>query len=436
MSCRHHTATTTAATDTSVEPTRLGAADDDPLPGGRDEGCPADSRDEPCYRDTSLDADTIARVRDEARRTRPGVEARLVAAGFLPAAAGSRPGDDGQRDLDWRRDLDGRVDEDVAFLEYIDALHEQRLRSPSARDRQAATRTIAEALYRIVDGYWVDDGPPHRPVQAVRRLDDAVGQLYGKLATMWVSPGSAAARVWARHGRWVRLGLALAAALLLAAGAVAVAAIAVTARAVLSVAFTAPAPIEGPRRRLLGYNAQWTSCVATHVGDAAVLAGLGWALSADGRPLWGAVTAVAALVGLTATMTRVAASSQGFRLPRLYLDRATKAVALPAAAGLAAIAGDLVRPAGIVVGVLAVGSVAAAALSDVVRVVYWAVRRRRLFRRVASAGGDGPVPDVIVARTSDALVMNITRAGHRPALFDDGPRRHLRAVGDDAPFDA
>jgi hypothetical protein len=416
----------TAAAAAALTP--VGPADDDPLPDVDPTREPG--RDHRRDHDTTLDAATIARVRDQARRTRPRVEQRLAAAGFLPVPAGARPGDDGQRDLDWRRDLDGRIDGDVAFLEHIDGLHEQRLRSPSARERQAATRTLAEALYRIVDGYWVDDGPPHRPVQAARRLDDRVGRAYGRLSAAGAGRG-AGARLWARHRRWARLGLALAGAGLLAGGAVTWGAAAVVLRAALSLVLMVPEPAESPRRRLLGYNTQWGSCVATHVGDAAVVAGLGWALAQDGRTVSGAVTAVAALVGLTATMTRVAASSQGFRLPRLYLDRATKAVALPAAAVGAAVVGDLTRPGGLAVAVVAVASVAAVALCDLGRVVYWAVRRRRLFRRVGSTGA-GPVPDVIVARTSDALVMNITRAEPRAPLFDDGAGTpcHLRAVGD------
>jgi hypothetical protein len=416
MTSRVDTAATTLAS--------VSSPDDDPLPDD-DPGCARDL-------DTGLEEATIARLRVQARRTRPRIERRLADAGFLPAASAARAGDDGQRDLDWRRDLDGRLDEHVAFLEQIDALHDRRLRSPSPRERQAATRALAEAMYRIVDGYWVDDGPPHRPVQAVRRLDDAVGRAYARLAVAWARPAWAT-RTWARTGRWVRLALAGAAALALAQGLLAWGAVAVVVRAVLSLAFVVTGPPESPRRRLLGYNAQWASCVCTHIGDAAVLAASGLALHAAGRPAWGALTGFAALFGLTATMTRVAASSQGFRLPRMYLDRLAKAVALPVAAVGAAVSAPTGVAEGVPAALAAVVVVIAVALSDLVRIVYWAVRRRRLFRRVGAAGG-GLVPDVIVARTSDALVMNITRAEPRATVFDGRPdgagERYLRAVGD------
>ena len=92
-----------------------------------------------------------------------------------------------------------------------------------------------------------------------------------------------------------------------------------------------------------------------------------------------------ALFGLTATMTRVAASSQGFRLPRMYLDRLAKAVALPVAAVGAAVSAPTGVAEGVPAALAAVVVVIAVALSDLVRIVYWAVRRRRLFRRPASS---------------------------------------------------
>lgn len=422
----------------------VASTDDDPLPG------PDERWDRDADRDTTLDAATIARVRDAARHSRPRVARRLADAGFLPSTDAPHPYDDGPRDLDWRRDLDGRLDEDVAFIEHIDELHDQRLRSLSARERQAATRTLAQALYRIVDGYWVDDGPPHRPVQFVRRLDGVVARGYARLAAVRTRRGPLA-RLWWRYERWSRLGLAIAGGAALAGGLLVWGAAAVVLRTMLSAVFVVSAPAENPRRRLLGYNTQWASCVATHVGDAAILAGLGAELVRGGQPAAGAVTAVAALFGLTATMTRVAASSEGFRLPRMFLDRLTKAIALPAAAVLAAVVagtgrggfgvggvggggvgdGGLGDAAGVLPALVAVVGVTAVALTDLVRVVYWTVRRRRLFRRVGAAGG-GLVPDVIVARTNDALVMNITRAQPRTTVFDDGEGavRHLRAVGE------
>ncbi len=380
--------------------------------------------------DTRLDGATAARLRDESRRTRARIARRLADAGHHPAAAAAAeaPRPDS---VDQWRDLGGLLDENVDFLEHIDGLHERRLGSPSPRERQAATRALAEALYRIVDGYWVDDGPPHRPVRAIRAIDDTVGRAYPRLSRLGPHPRPGA-RLWARAGRWIRLGLALAAALALVEGQVAWGAAAVVVRAVLSLAFLVEQPPESPRRRLLGYNTQWASCVCTHVGDAAILAGLGIGLHLDGRTAWGAAATFAALFGVTATMTRVAASSQGFRLPRMFIDRAAKAVALP----LATVGAAVFAPAGLAGGVPAVVAatvvVSAVALSDLARVVYWALRRRRLFRRVAAAGG-GLVPDVIVAHTSDALVMNITRSDPRPTVFGGGPGdRHLHAV-EDAP---
>jgi hypothetical protein len=400
--------------------------------------------------DTRLDGATAARLRDESRRSRARIARRLADARHHPSAGGvvepvvdagttladDPPDRDGRPDrVDEWRDLGGLLDENVEFLEHIDGLHERRLASPSPRERQAATRALAEALYRIVDGYWVDDGPPHRPVRVVRTLDDTVGRAYARLARRRAGAGRAA-RTWARVGRWVRLGLAVAAASALAEGLVAWGAAAVVLRALLSLALVVEETPESPRRRLLGYNTQWAPCVCTHVGDAAILAGLGIGLQLDGRTAWGAATAFAALFGVTATMTRVAASSQGFRLPRMFVDRAAKAVALPVATVGAALFAPGGLAGGVPVAAVAVVVVSAVALSDLARVVYWALRRRRLFRRVAAAGG-GLVPDVIVAHTSDALVMNITRSDPRPTVFGDGgadPGRHLHAV-DDAPDD-
>src|SRR5690606_38370499 len=60
------------------------------------------------------------------------------------------------------------------------------------------------------------------------------------------------------------------------------------------------------------------------------------------------------------------------------------------------------------------------AVTDVGRVVYWAMRRRRLFRRLGGTDA-GLVPDVIMAHTNDALVMNITRSDRPPRLLAGEP---------------
>src|SRR5690606_16245160 len=85
------------------------------------------------------------------------------------------------------------------------------------------------------------------------------------------------------------------------------------------------------RRRLLGYDPGWASCVCTHLGDAAIIVGLGVGLHLGGHTGWGVATVFAALFRLIATMLRVASGQHGFRMPRLWLDRAATAVVLPAA---------------------------------------------------------------------------------------------------------
>ncbi len=398
--------------------------------------------------DTRLDGATAARLRDESRLTRARIERRLSDAGHLPLTgdesiegvddADVPSGDDAPdrvEAVDQWRDLGDLLDEHVGFLEQIDGLHEQRLRSPSPRERQAATRALGEALYRIVDGYRVDVEAPHRPVMAARRVDLWLGRTVERLAGARRRP-PIALRWWAHRGRWVRLALALVAGLMLAQGNLVLGAAAVTARAGLSLVLFAPAP-HSPRRRALGYNPDWAACICTHIGDAAILTGLGFGLHAAGETTWGAVTVLAALFGLIATMLRVATGHQGFRLPRLWLDRAVRTVVLPAAVVGAAVAGE---PDAAVVGgapgaAIAVVAVVAIGVVEICRTLYYALRRRRLFRRAEATHG-GPLPDVIVAHTSDALVMNITRPDPRRTVFGRGPddtgARHLRAVSDGA----
>jgi hypothetical protein len=70
---------------------------------------------------------------------------------------------------------------------------------------------------------------------------------------------------------------------------------------------------------------------------------------------------------------------------------------------------------------------------EIARTLYWAMCRRRLFRRAADAE-DGLVPDAIVAHTSDAIVVNLSRIVARPPVFAaDVGERHLRPVRDRQP---
>ncbi|MBN2622014.1 MAG: hypothetical protein JXA83_01540, partial [Acidimicrobiales bacterium] len=374
--------------------------------------------------DTTLDRATAARLREESRRSRPRVAARLAMAGHLPA--GSDRTTDGTVEhrsdppsVDEHRNLSARLDENVAFFEHIDALHDRRLHSPSPRERQVATRALAEALHRIVAGYQVDTDQPHRPIVAARRADEWLGRLYDRVAARGPSR-QGASRWWARDGRWVRLVLALLASVLLAGNHVVGGALAVTTRSLLSGVLYAPAPPVSQRRRLLGYDPGWASCVLTHMGDAAILVGLGLGLHLGGHSAWGAAAVLAALFRLLATMIRVASGQQGFRIPRLWLDRAATTLALP----VAVIAAAVVPPegpgvvAGVPVAVVALGTVAAIGVVEIARTVYWALCRRRLFRRAAVALG-GLVPDAIVAHTADGIVVNLQReATTRPPVFD------------------
>lgn len=389
--------------------------------------------------DPTLDRATAARLRDEARRSRPRIERRLAEAGHLlppgddrgvvadPAVRAPTP-----VSVDQVRDLGGRLDENIAFFEHIDALHERRLHSPSPRERQVATRALAEALHRVVAGYQVDADPPHRWVLGARRLDEGLGRLYVR-ASARGPRRQGASRWWAHDGRWVRLALALVACVLLSGNLMVPGALAVTARSVLSGALYVPAPPVSRRRRLLGYDPGWASCVCTHLGDAAIIVGLGVGLHLGGHTAWGVATVCAALFRLIATMLRVASGQHGFRMPRLWLDRAVTALVLPAAT----VAAATIPPegpgtvGGVPVAVAAVGTVVAIGVVEVARTVYFALCRRRLFRHAAAAEG-GLVPDAIVAHTADGIVVNLQRAAGRPHVFDLGADGgHLRVVGGD-----
>jgi hypothetical protein len=385
--------------------------------------------------DPTLDRATAARLRDEARRSRPRIVRRLAESGHLAEATGGGGVGDPAAPVpvDQLRNLSGRLDENIAFFEHIDALHERRLHSPSPRERQVATRALAEALHRVVAGYQVDARPPHRAVLWARRLDEGLGRLYVRAAGRGPRR-QGASRWWARDGRWARLALALVACVLLAGNLMAGGAVAVTTRSLLSGVLYVPAPPVGRRRRLLGYDPGWASCVCTHLGDAAIVVGLGVGLHLGGHTSWGIVTVCAALFRLIATILRVASGQHGFRMPRLWLDRAVTAVVLPAATVGAA----TVPPegpgtvAGVPVAAAAVGAVVAIGVVEVARTLYYALCRRRLFRHAAAAEG-GLVPDAIVAHTADGIVVNLQRAVGRPHVFDfgaEGP--HLRVVGEDA----
>lgn len=390
--------------------------------------------------DVSLDRATAARLRDEARRSRPRIVSRLADAGHLPApgaGAGAGTADGGRiESVDEYRNLSCRLDENAALFERIDDLHDRRTQSTSPRERQVASRALAEALHRVVAGYQVDLQAPHRPVLAARRVDEWLGRVYAAVAAGGPHR-QGLQRWWMRAGSWVRLGLALLACVFLAENQLVAGAAAVAVRSLVSVALYAPPPPVSSRRRLLGYDPNWTSCVFTHVGDAAILTGMGLGLHLGGHTTWGVVTVFVALVGLTSTMLRVASGQHGFRLPRLFIARVGKTVVLP----LATTAAAVVAPdghgvvGGIPVAAVAVVVVAVLGVVEIVRTIYFALARRRLFRRAATAGGH--VPDAIVAHTADGIVVNLQRAAARPHVFDLEDRdRRLQVVGGTSPGSA
>jgi hypothetical protein len=388
--------------------------------------------------DTDLDPTHAARLRAESRRTRAHIEQRLATSGHLSAGdPPHRPRPDGDtgagrvENVDAWRDLDGLVDDHAGLLEHIDTLHERRLRSPSPRERQASTRVLAEALHRIVEGYDVEIAPPRGLVGAMRRGDERIGEVLRRGADLVPRPLSVL-RWWARYGRWVRLALALAAGALLASGAFLAGSVVVTARSVLSTALFAADLQEGRSDRVLGYDPGWAACVCTHLGDAAVLTGLGLGLSLAGHGLWGAATAFVALFALLGTMLRVASGHHGFRLERLWVDRVVTTVGQAGAALGAAFSasGQPGTVAGVPLVRVAVAGIALIGLGEMVRTVYWAFRRRQLFRHRPRAG-DVSVDEMLVAHTSDAVVVNIPRRSPRTRVLDEArvSSRSLRVVG-------
>jgi hypothetical protein len=205
-----------------------------------------------------------------------------------------------------------------------------------ARDphTQLATRHIAGGRIGAgaapgagaVDGYQVGDPPPSRLVRGLRRADDAVRPAYARLTVF--GDHTPVIAWWEPVSRWALLALAACGAVLLAGGHVVGAAVVVAARVTLAAVTAPPAPSATTWRRLIGYNPDWVSTVCSHAGNALVLAGLSAGLHAGGRPLWAAVTMGAALFGLLATVSRIAAREQGLRLPRLWIERAAKDLAL------------------------------------------------------------------------------------------------------------
>jgi hypothetical protein len=388
----------------------IGAQPDDPLPDAHAWRRQADPR---------LDAGDVARLRAAARQSRDHVAHRLAAAGLVPepeAASAS--------DLDARRDLDAALEADVDTLQRIDELHARRMRSASPRERQHATTVLAEALHRIVDGYQVGDPPPSRLVRWLRGVDDRVRGAYARLTVF--DDHTPVVAWWEPVSRWVLLALAACAAVMLAGGHVVEATVVVAARVTLAAVTAPPAPSATTWRRLIGYNPDWASSVCSHSGDALVLAGLSAGLHAGGRPLWAALTMGAALFGLLATVSRIAAREQGLRLPRLWIERAAKDLALTGAVVAAAVAAGHGLGSASPFMLIAPAVVAAVGVAELARTAYYARRRRHLLSRAATAGGTGGlVPNAIVVSTGDAIVVNLRRPGSRAPIFPD----HREAAG-------
>jgi hypothetical protein len=393
---------------------------DDPLPDAYAWRRQADPR---------LDARDVARLQAAACQSGERIAQRLAAAGLVSEAEGAAS----VPDLDARRDLDAALEVDVDTLQRIDELHARRMRSASPRDRQHATTVLAEALHRIVDGYQVGDPPPSRLVRWLRSVDDRVRRAYARLAVF--GDHTPVAAWWEPLSRWVLLVLATAGAMLLAGGHVVVAAVLIGTRVMLAAVTAPPAPSVSTWRRLIGYNPDWASSVCSHAADGLILAGLAAGLHAGGRSAWAALTMAAALFGLLATVSRIAAREQGLRLPRLWIERAAKDVALTGAVVAAAITASRGLGSASPLTLVAPAVVAAMGIVELTRTAYYARRRRRLLSRAAASGGTGDlVPNAIVVTTGDAIVVNLRRSGSRARIFperrgDGGP--YLRVVRSD-----
>jgi hypothetical protein len=408
---------TSAGRDGTEAAESTGDQADDPLPNAYAWRRQADPR---------LDARDVARLQAAAGQSRERIAQRLATAGLVSEAreAARVP------DLDARRDLDAGLEVDVDTLQRIDELHARRMRSASPRERQHATTVLAEALHRIVDGYQVGDPPPSRLVRWLRSVDEGVRRAYAGL-TVFDDRAPVAAR-WEPLSRWLLLVLAAAGASLLAGGYVVVAAVLIGTRVTLAAVTAPPAPSVSTWRRLIGYNPDWASSVCSHGADALILAGLAAGLHAGGRSAWAALTMAAALFGLLATVSRIAAREQGLRLPRLWIERAAKDVALTGAVVAAAVTASRGLGSASPLTLVAPGVVAAMGIVELTRTAYYARRRRRLLSRAAASDGTGDlVPNAIVVTTGDAIVVNLRRSGSRPGIFPDRPpagRPRLRAV--------
>jgi hypothetical protein len=224
-------------------------------------------------------------------------------------------------------------------------------------------------------------------------------------------------------------------AILLAEGHVVAAAVLIGARVTLGAVTAPPAPSVSTWRRLIGYNPDWASSVCSHAADALILAGLAAGLHAGGRSAWATLTMAAALFGLLATVSRIAAREQGLRLPRLWIERAAKDLALTGAVVAAAITTSRGLGSASPLTLVAPAVVGAMGIIELARTAYYARRRRRLLSRAAAAGGAGDlVPNAIVVTTGDAIVVNLRRSGSRARIFPerrDGAASHLEVVRGD-----
>jgi hypothetical protein len=413
---------TTAHPDGTETAESTGAQPDDPLP---------DAHAWRRQADPQLDTRDVARLQAAARQSRDRIAQRLTAAGLVPDAGAAT----GVPDLDARRDLDAALEVDVDTLQRIDELHARRMRSASPRERQHATTVLAEALHRIVDGYQVGDPPPSRLVRWLRRVDDRVHRAYARLTVF--DDHTPVVAWWEPVSRWALLVLAAAGAVLLAGGHVVAAAGLIGARVTLAAVTAPPAPSVSTWRRLIGYNPDWASSVCSHSADALILAGLAAGLHAGGRSVWATLTMAAALFGLLATVSRIAAREQGLRLPRLWIERAAKDLALTGAVVAAAITASRGLGSTSPFTLVAPAVVGAMGIVELTRTAYYARRRRRLLSRAATAGGTGDlVPNAIVVTTGDAIVVNLRRSGSRAPIFPErregvDPRlRVVRGYGD------
>lgn len=355
---------------------------------------------------TYVDAATITRLRDEARRTRDEVEQLLSDVGY--GARSSCP-----PDVDAHRDLDHTTDVDIETLMRIDDLHADRRSPTSERSRQRAERVLNEIMHRVIDGYQIEDKPQSRVVQAGRGMEARVTRAYLRVSLL--GRRTAWAERWRAGARVALIGLALAAAGTLAAGHLVAAALIVAARVVVSAASTPPPPT-ATSHRWMSYNPDWLGGAVLNVGDAVILIGIGAHLQVGGRTAWAALTGAAAVFGLSAAYLRVAAHQEGVRLPRLWTDRLIKDVTLTSAVLLGA---AMHAPELGTVPALAIAPVAVALLGavEVARVTYYVRRHHRRVRRAARVDGT-LVADAVAFKTDGDLVYHIPLSGRRRPVLD------------------